>query len=216
MRLIAWLAIVLFATLAGAGVVVAPATETAVLSAGCFWCVEADLSRQPGVLDVETGYAGGSLEDPTFRAVVSGTSGHVLAVRVTFDPAATTYDRLLVAYFLAMDPTDAGGQACERGRAYAATVFYVDGTQQAAAGRMKARATEVLGRPVTVALRPAGRFWKAEEQYQDYAVKNPLRYDYYRRACGRDARVREVWKGGGVAMAGGLPLPGEDATGRPQ
>jgi peptide-methionine (S)-S-oxide reductase len=193
-RPIAWLAVVSIATLAQTAVVGgAPTIETATLAGGCFWCLEADLARTRGVIDVETGYTGGDVPEPTFRAVVSEPTGHVLAVRVTFDPGQTSYEQLLVAYYLAIDPTDPGGQACERGPGYRPAVFYNDAGQRATAERIQARATAVLRSAIAVEQRPATRFWPAEEFNQDYAAKSPLRYDFYRRACGRDKRIREVW-----------------------
>lgn len=167
--------------------------ETAILAAGCFWCVEADLSRLTGVVGVETGYTGGEAADPTYQSVVSEPTGHLLAVRVTFDPEQVSYEELLIAYYLSIDPVDPGGQACERGPAYRAAVFYHDDAQAAAAARIEAEADAALGRPVAVELRPAERFWPAEAANQDYAAKYPLRYDFYRRACGRDDAVRSAW-----------------------
>jgi peptide-methionine (S)-S-oxide reductase len=176
----------------------------AIFAGGCFWCLEDDISRLPGVVDAETGYVGGSTPHPNYEAVSTGTTGHFEAVRVTFDPATTSYERLLLGYWLAIDPTDLDGQFCDRGPSGRSAIFVLDEDQRAAAQASVAEVAHALGAPVATAVLPAGAFWRAEELHQDYARKNPLRYQFYRRSCGRDARLRELW--------GDVPTPVVDGS----
>lgn len=167
--------------------------DTAIFAGGCFWCLEADLADVPGVTDAQTGYIGGGGLRPTEREVRTRSTGYLEAVRVTWDPARTSYAALLHAYWTFVDPTDAGGQACERGPLHRTAIFHLDPAQRRTAEASRARVERILGQPVVTQVRHAGAFWPAEERFQDYARKYPRRYDFYRRACGRDARLREVW-----------------------
>jgi peptide-methionine (S)-S-oxide reductase len=166
---------------------------TAIFAGGCFWCLEADLEAVRGVTDAETGYIGGAAAPRSHEEVSRGGTGHLEAVRVRYDPALLSYDRLLARYWLSVDPTDAGGQFCDRGPTWRAAIFTLDAVQATAARASRDRVAALLRRPVAVEIRPAGAFWPAEERHQDYAAKNPLRYDFYRRSCGRDAGLRAIW-----------------------
>lgn len=168
-------------------------TATAIFAGGCFWCVEADFDKLPGVLDAVSGYSGGAAENPTYEDVTYGNTGHYEVVEVTYDPARVTY-RELVDYFLRhVDPTDEGGQFCDRGESYRTAIF-VDGPEErAAAEAAKAEADAVLEAEVVTPILDAGPFWPAEDYHQDYYLKNALQYSFYRISCGRDARIREVW-----------------------
>lgn len=164
-------------------------TETAVLAGGCFWCVEADLEKLDGVGDVVSGYAGGEIENPTYK----NHEGHLEVVRAPFDPNVISY-RQLVDYFLRhIDPLDDGGQFCDRGNSYTTAIFYNSETQKAAAEEAVAAAEAELGEDIVTPVRPLDAFWRAEDYHQEYYRKNPVRYRIYRTGCGRDRRVRQVW-----------------------
>ncbi|MEL6678205.1 MAG: peptide-methionine (S)-S-oxide reductase MsrA [Pseudomonadota bacterium] len=169
--------------------------ETAIFAGGCFWCVESDFDKIDGVLETTSGYIGGHLDNPTYKQVVREDTGHYEAVRITYDADVVSYDTLLNAFWRSVNPTDAGGQFCDRGASYRTAVFALDTDQRDAALASKAEIDEsaVLDKPVVTPVLDAPRFWPAEEYHQDYYLKNPLRYTYYRYSCGRDAEVRAVW-----------------------
>lgn len=170
----------------------APKLEYAILAGGCFWCVEHDLAVIPGVVDVVSGYSGGAKVNPTYE----DHAGHHEAVKVTYDPRRITYDQLLRKFWPTIDPTDGGGQFCDRGMAYESAVFVRNDAQRRAANTTKIEAARRLkGKPIVTDVLPEGRFWPAEGYHQDYAEKNPLRYKLYRQGCGRDARLKAVWGG---------------------
>jgi peptide-methionine (S)-S-oxide reductase len=171
------------------------ARETAVFAGGCFWCTESDFEKVPGVLSAVSGFSGGTARNPTYKQVSAGGTGHYESVRVTFDPAKVSYTQLAHYFFRTVDPTDAGGQFCDRGPTYRTAIFVADDVQRKAAEAEKAQAQATLGKPVETAILAAGQFWPAEGYHQDYAHKNSLKYHYYRSRCGRDARLEEVWGG---------------------
>ncbi len=194
-----WMAVAL-ALLLGLLLPVLPAAaapaQQAVLAGGCFWCLEHDLETLPGVLDVESGYSGGRLANPSYRQVAAGGTGHQEAVRVRFDPDCISYATLLRAYWRNVDPLDGGGQFCDRGDSYRPVIFTADAPQHQQAEASAAAAGRELGRPrsgLAVQIRRLDRFWPAEAYHQDYAVREPIRYGYYRWACGRDRRLLAVW-----------------------
>jgi len=172
------------------------AVEEAVLAGGCFWCLEHDLEKLPGVLSVESGYSGGSLRNPTYREVSGGGTGHQEVVEVRFDTARISYPTLLRAYWRNVDALDGGGQFCDRGSSYRPVIFTRgDAQKQQAEASLKAAARE-LGKPVSairVQIKPLIRFWPAEGYHQDYAERNSVKYNYYRWACGRDRRLDQLW-----------------------
>lgn len=172
------------------------AVEEAVLAGGCFWCLEHDLEKLPGVLSVESGYSGGSLRNPTYRQVSGGGTGHQEVVEVRFDTARISYPTLLRAYWRNVDALDGGGQFCDRGSSYRPVIFTRgDAQKQQAEASLKAAARE-LGKPVSairVQIKPLIRFWPAEGYHQDYAERNSVKYNYYRWACGRDRRLDQLW-----------------------
>lgn len=169
-----------------------PKLEYAILAGGCFWCAEHDLEGVPGVVDVVSGYSGGSRSNPTYE----NHEGHREAVRVVYDPSRITYAELLRRFWPTIDPTDGGGQFCDRGNAYKSAVFVRNDVQREAANATKLEAARRLGgKPILTDILPERRFWPAEGYHQDYADKNPLRYRVYRQGCGRDARLRAVWGG---------------------
>jgi peptide methionine sulfoxide reductase msrA/msrB len=188
------------------------ALKTATFAGGCFWCTEADFEKVPGVVKVISGYAGGQKKNPTYEEVSSGTTGHVEAVQVYYDPSKVTYQQLLDYFWRHIDPTDTGGQFVDRGSQYRSVIFYQDEEQKRLAQKSK-EALDHSGRfkkPVVTDIVKFTNFYPAEEYHQDYYKKNPLRYRYYRYASGRDQFLAEVWgkekevsmpKAGGTAMA---------------
>lgn len=167
---------------------------TAIFAGGCFWCVEADFEKLPGVVDVESGYTGGQVQNPTYEQVSHGGTGHAESVRVYYDPGKVTYEQLLDYFWHHIDPTVKDRQFCDVGAQYRTAIFYQNPAQRVAAEASKAT-LERDGRlaHVYTEIVPAGPFYVAEDYHQDYYNKNPLRYKFYRTTCGRDARVNEVW-----------------------
>jgi peptide-methionine (S)-S-oxide reductase len=163
--------------------------RTAVFAGGCFWSVEKAMEKLPGVTDVVSGYSGGDRRNPTYQ----NHEGHLEAVQVTYDPARTTYARLVDGFFHSIDPTDAGGQICDRGHAYTTAVFVTTEAERAAAAEVKAQVARTLGKPVATKVLRASPFWKAEAYHQDYARRNPASYNAYRLGCGRDRALKAVW-----------------------
>lgn len=182
---------VFFALIFGALAHAAPKqTETAYFAGGCFWCVEHDMAKIPGVVDVVSGYAGGDLKHPTYE----NHEGHIEAVRVVFDPTKISYRQLVDRFWPLIDPTDSGGQFCDRGHSYTTAVWVVNQRQLDAANASRAAAAAKLktGKMVTPILR-FSTFTTAEGYHQNFAENNPLRYNVYRQGCGRDKRLKQVW-----------------------
>jgi peptide-methionine (S)-S-oxide reductase len=169
-------------------------TERAIFAGGCFWTAEKDMEDIPGVLSATSGFTGGHVANPGYRDTLSGTTGHVEAVVVVFDPARISYGQLVRRFLRTIDPTDAGGQACDRGSTYRTAVFAIGGAQLREATAAITEANRQLGGRVVTPVRAASRFYGAEAEHQDYARRNPERYAAYRRGCGRDARLRQVWR----------------------
>lgn len=192
------LALALVAALAVLDSARAQERATAILAGGCFWCVEADMDKVPGVEKTISGYIGGWTENPTYSS--HAWDGHLEAVEVTFDPTVTSYRDLLDIFWRTIDVTDARGQFCDRGQSYTTAVFVVDAEQRAIAEASKAAAEAALGETIVTPINDAPPFWPAEDYHQDYYKKNALRYTGYRFACGRDRRVHQVW--GDAAYAG--------------
>jgi peptide-methionine (S)-S-oxide reductase len=169
-------------------------SATAVFAGGCFWCIEADFEKLPGVLDVESGYTGGHAPDPDYEQVSAGATGHAEAVRVRYDPARVSYAALLDFFWKHIDPTVKDRQFCDVGSQYRSAIFPATADERRAAEASR-DALVASGRfaQVFTTIEPAAAFHPAEEYHQDYYRKNPLRYAYYRRSCGRDARVAELW-----------------------
>ena len=169
---------------------------TATFAGGCFWCVESDFDKVPGVVETVSGYTGGTTADPTYKQVTAGGTGHREAVRIRYDPKQVSYERLLHIFWRSVDPTDGGGQFCDRGESYETAVFVENDEEKrlAEASRDAVENLEVLEeQPVVTPIELAGVFYPAEDYHQDYYTKNPARYRFYRYRCGRDARVQEIW-----------------------
>lgn len=167
--------------------------STAVFAGGCFWCVESDFDKVDGVVSTISGYTGGHVANPTYKQVSHEDTGHYEAVKVTYDPDKVTYGELVHYYFRHVDPTDADGQFCDRGESYRTAIFVNSDAERAVATEEAGDAATVLGKPVVTNIADAATFWPAEGYHQDYYQKNPLKYRYYRSACGRDARVKALW-----------------------
>ncbi|HEX6198902.1 MAG TPA: peptide-methionine (S)-S-oxide reductase MsrA [Thermoanaerobaculia bacterium] len=165
----------------------------AVFAGGCFWCMEPPFDDLPGVVSTTSGYTGGEVEDPSYEEVSAGRTGHAEAVRVVYDPEEVTYEELLHVFWRNVDPTDAGGQFCDRGSQYRSGIFVASEEERRLAEASKAEVEERLGKPVVTAVETAGPFYAAEDYHQDYYEKNPIRYKIYRTGCGRDGRLRAVW-----------------------
>jgi peptide-methionine (S)-S-oxide reductase len=167
--------------------------QKAIVAGGCFWCVEADFDKVPGVVETISGYTGGTVDNPGYRQVVAGGTGHYEAVEITFDADVVSYRAILDTFWRTVDPTDAGGQFCDRGASYRTAVFPLDAEQAAAAEASRTEAEAALGREIVTEVIDATTFWPAEDYHQDYYQKSSFDYSFYRRACGRDARVRSLW-----------------------
>jgi len=196
-----WILVALVLTAGGAQA----ATEKAIVAGGCFWCVEADFESVPGVKSVVSGYTGGTTANPTYKKVGAGGTGHFEAVEIAFDPAKVSYAKIIELFFRSVDPTDAGGQFCDRGDSYRTAVFPLNAEQAAVAEAEKARATAELRHKIVTPVIAAGRFYKAEAYHQDYYKGSNIvitrrgpksqseAYKFYRKACGRDERVKQLW-----------------------
>jgi peptide-methionine (S)-S-oxide reductase len=172
----------------------APAPSTATFAAGCFWSEEHVFDELPGVVSVTVGYAGGTAKKPSYEQVELGITGHAETVQVVFDPTRIGYAALLDAYWHNMDPTDGAGQFCDTGTQYRPIIFYADEGQKALAEQSKA-ALEASHRfkRVLTQIAPLSTFWRAEDYHQHYYKTHAVAYSIYRRGCGRDARLRELW-----------------------
>ncbi len=170
-------------------------TAQATFAGGCFWCVESDYEKVEGVIRVVSGYTGGDEEDPNYRDVSSGTTGHVEAVQVVYDPAQVSYEKLLDVFWRQVDPTDDGGQFVDRGPQYRTAIFYHNEEQKAAAEAFKKRLDEsgIFKKPIVTPILPLKKFYPAEEYHQDYYKKDPVHYGFYRRGSGRDSFIERVW-----------------------
>jgi len=178
-------------------------TGTAIFAGGCFWCVESDFDQVPGVISTISGYSGGTTPNPTYDDYMEG--GHREVVKIEYDDTRVSYDQLLDVFFHSVDPTDGGGQFCDRGHAYSTAIYVLNDAQRQAAENAKKAAEAELGRPVVTPIESAATFWPAEDYHQNYYqsqdrilsrfgyVTKADAYKGYREGCGRDARLRQVW-----------------------
>lgn len=167
----------------------------ATFAGGCFWCMEPPFDKLDGVVSTISGYTGGSKVAPTYEEVSAGGTGHAEVLQVTYDPAKVSYEKLLDVYWRNVDPTDKGGQFCDRGDQYRTAIFYHDAEQKRLAEQSKAELerSKLLKQPIVTPVVAASQFYPAEEYHQDYYKKNPTRYKFYRFTCGRDKRLQELW-----------------------
>ena len=210
----------LLATLAGAAVAAGPApgaagaasaampapttapkaagtTARAIFGGGCFWCVEADFDKVEGVISTTSGYSGGTLANPTYEQVSAKLTGHTEVVEVVFDPARVSYAKLVEHFRRTIDPTTKDRQFCDSGSPYRSAIYTLDDAQlkTALASRAALEKSKPFKDPIVTEIAPAGAFYPAEAYHQDYYKKNPVRYQYYRSGCGRDARLKQLWGG---------------------
>ncbi len=177
--------------------------QTTVLAGGCFWCIESDFESVAGVVEVVSGYTGGATQNPTYKTLAG--SGHYEAVKITYDADRVSYPQLLNLFFRSVDPTDAGGQFCDRGPVYRTAIFAANASEQAAAQQAKAAAQSELGQTIVTPILQAATFYDAEDYHQDYYKGSNIvltrggpksqanAYKFYRKGCGRDARVEALW-----------------------
>jgi peptide methionine sulfoxide reductase msrA/msrB len=172
-------------------------TQTAVFAGGCFWCTESDFEKVDGVLEVISGYTGGSKANPTYEQVSAGGSGHVEAVKVVYDPDRLTYEQLLQVFWRHVDPTDGGGQFVDRGSHYRSVIFYSSEEERslAEASKQSLAASGRFGKPIATEILRLGEFYPAEEYHQDYYKKDPINYRDYRSGSGRDQFLKKAWAG---------------------
>ncbi len=172
----------------------AMATATAIFAGGCFWCLEADFEKLPGVVAAESGYTAGKTPNPTYKQVSAGLTGHTEAVRVSYDPAKVSYQQLVDYFWRHIDPTAKDRQFCDVGTQYRSGIYWQNEAEHkiAEASRDALLKSRKLAQ-VHTEIVAASVFYPAEEYHQDYYKKNPIRYAYYRKSCGRDARVNEIW-----------------------
>lgn len=204
-KAVALAALIAIGVVAECGEARANASERAYFAGGCFWCVEADFEKVQGVDEVVSGYTGGTTVDPSYREVTRGGTGHYEAVEIRYDPDIVSYEQLLYAFFRSVDPTDSGGQFCDRGESYRTAIFVQTEEERRAAEAAKARAADALDRDIVTPILEAGAFYIAEDYHQDYYKSQELRltrrgpmtradsYQFYRDACRRDERVRALW-----------------------
>jgi peptide-methionine (S)-S-oxide reductase len=166
----------------------------ATFAGGCFWCMEPPFDKLDGVISTTSGYTGGHKENPTYEQVSSDTTGHAEAIQIIYDPDKITYGQLLEVFWRNTDPTDGGGQFCDRGSQYRTAIFYHDDEQKRLAERSRQAVIESTGfKAIATEITAASAFYPAEEYHQDYYKKNPVRYKFYRYSCGRDKRLKELW-----------------------
>ena len=177
--------------------VAADTLEVATFAGGCFWCMEEAFDEVGGVVTTTSGYTGGRVDEPTYEQVSGGRTGHVEAVRVIFDPAVVTYEELLDTFWRTVDPTDDGGQFCDRGSQYVSVVYVRNERQRKLAEVSKETLARSRPFAILTPIRPATTFWAAEEYHQDYYRKNPVRYRFYKFNCGRKARLDDLWGSAG-------------------
>lgn len=178
--------------------------ETAIVAGGCFWCVESDFESLNGVKEAVSGYTGGTTASPTYKQVTAGGTGHYEAVEITYDADVVSYAQIITAFFRSVDPTDAGGQFCDRGESYRTAIFATP-EQRSIAEAVKTQAGRDLGQSIVTPVLAAQQFYEAEDYHQDYYRASGIvltrngpkskanAYKFYRQACGRDARVKSLW-----------------------
>lgn len=169
--------------------------ETAIFAGGCFWCTESDFDKVAGVQSTTSGYIGGHKDNPTYKQVSAGSTGHTEAVKVVYDPNQVSYAELLEKFWRSIDPTVKDAQFCDHGSQYRSGIFYLNDVQrqQAEASKMALEKNKPFKQAIVTEITQATQFYAAEKYHQDYHTRNPLRYKYYRWGCGRDQRLEELW-----------------------
>ncbi len=173
----------------------APATAKATFAGGCFWCVEDAFDTVPGVVATVSGYIGGQTKNPTYEQVSGGRTGHAEAVQVEYDPARVSYEKLVDVFWHNIDPTQKDAQFCDHGSQYRSAIFYHNEDQRriAEASRTALAKNKPFKGEIVTQIVKADAFYPAEDYHQDYHLKNPVRYKFYKSGCGREARLQELW-----------------------
>ena len=171
------------------------ATAKATFAGGCFWCVEEAFDKVPGVISTVSGYMGGQTKNPTYETISTGRTGHAEVVQVEYDPAKVTYEKLLEAFWRNIDPTQKDAQFCDHGSQYRSAIFYHSDEQRRAveASRAALASNKPFKGEIVTQIAKADVFYPAEGYHQDYYQKNPVRYQFYKTGCGREARLKELW-----------------------
>ncbi|MBI4375834.1 MAG: peptide-methionine (S)-S-oxide reductase MsrA [Elusimicrobia bacterium] len=187
--------LLLFLAVNAASAGVEQGLDSAIFAGGCFWCMEPPFEKIQGVISVTAGYTGGEKDNPSYEEVSAGGTGHAEAVEIRFDPSRVSYEKLLEVFWINVDPTVNDRQFCDKGRQYRPGIFYRNEAQKKAAEASVQQAQGRLKAPgrIVVEITPASRFYPAEGYHQDYYKRNPIRYKFYRRGCGRDKRLKELW-----------------------
>lgn len=169
--------------------------EKAIFAGGCFWCMVKPFDEYPGIIQILSGYTGGTLENPTYEQVCSNQTGHVEAVQITFDPSIIPYEKLLALFWQQIDPTDSSGQFYDRGKSYQTAIFYLNEEQKklAEVSRSKLESSGRFSKPIVTPILPAMEFYPAEEYHQNYYKKNPEHYHSYHTGSGRAAFINKHW-----------------------
>jgi peptide-methionine (S)-S-oxide reductase len=172
-----------------------PAAAKATFAGGCFWCMEEAFDKVPGVIATTSGYMGGQTKNPTYEQVSAGRTGHAEVVQVEYDPSKVTYEKLLDAFWRNIDPTQKDAQFCDHGSQYRSAVFYHDDGQRklVEASRAALEKNKPFKGEIVTQIAKADVFYPAEDYHQDYYMKNPVRYQFYKAGCGREARLKELW-----------------------
>lgn len=189
-------ALAILATVLGLGFIPTLAeaeTKIAIFAGGCFWCMEKDFEHVKGVIEVESGYAGGTTENPTYKTYEAGR--HIEVVKITYEDTIVDYNSLLHTFWRSVNPTDPSGQFCDRGHGYSTAIFALDEEQKALAVASKEQtdSSGALEKKIVTPIHDAATFYPAEDFHQDYYKKNPLKYTFYRGSCGRDRAIRALW-----------------------
>lgn len=194
-RVVAVIATLLVSLTAATHAPAKTAEAKAIFAGGCFWCVESDFDKVPGVVSTTSGYIGGTKKHPSYQEVSAGGTGHAEAVEVVYDPEKVSYEKLLDVFWRNVDPTVKDRQFCDVGSQYRSAIFYLDEEQKrrAEASLEALKKNKPFKGEIYTQIVPAGEFWPAEDYHQNYYKKNPLRYEFYRFNCGRDARLKEIW-----------------------
>ncbi len=170
-------------------------SATAIFAGGCFWCVESDFDKVPGVTQTISGYDGGTIKNPTYPLVSSGRTNYAEVVKVVYDEKKVNYKTLVNYFFTHIDPLVKDKQFCDTGHQYRSAIFYLNDKQKKIAEEVKSSLSKIFkGKTIYTEISPSTTFYPAEGYHQNYYKKNPYRYQYYRYRCGRDKRVKEVWR----------------------
>ena len=170
-----------------------PGQAVATFAGGCFWCTESDFDKVKGVISTTSGYTGGKVANPGYERVSAGGTGHTEAVEVIYDPSKVTYEQLLTFYWRSVDPTVKDRQFCDSGDQYRTAIFVRNETERKLAEASKKKVENELKKPIYTEIVDAGPFYAAEDYHQDFYLKNPTKYKFYRWNCGRDQRLEQLW-----------------------